>query len=264
MIWVIYAAAAAIGGLLVGLIGTGNAMVIMPTLAVVFPQVLPGEHALRLATGTTMATMAVGAIAVSLAQHRAGRIDRALLELAVAPYLVGALAGPWLGRYLPTDVLRVYLAVVIVVVAGFLLASRAPHHRSHRAISDARIEISLVLLAIAVCSSVAGIASGIFLIPYLTRFALPMKTIVGTSTAAAALYSVFGTLGHVSAGWSVPGLPANTLGYVYLPAFAIMGLIVVLTGPLGVRLAHRVADERLKRGFAVFLLAAACAILFLS
>jgi uncharacterized membrane protein YfcA len=248
---------------LVGVIGTGNALVIMPTLAVVFPKVLTGEHALRLATGTTMATMAVGAFFSAAAQHRIGRVNKTLLGLAIGPYLFGALAGPWVSLWLPTYVLRAYLALVITIVAIFLIISNRSEVESGRNISTHRVEIIAVLLLIAVCSSVAGIASGIFAIPYLLRFELPMRTVVGTSTAAAGFYALFGTVGYVSAGWLEPGLPPYSFGFVYLPAFAVMAIVVAIVGPLGVRLTHCVDDVVLQRIFAVFLLAAAAAIMLL-
>lgn len=255
--YLIYVFVAAIGGLLVGLIGTGNALVIMPTLAIVFPKIIPGEHALRLAAGTTMATMAVGAIIVAFQQHRFGRVNRSLLKLFVLPYFLGALTGPWVSLKLPSVLLRLYLAVVIAIVALVLLVSRQDTTPKTREFLSHRMEIPIVLFVISVCSSVAGIASGIFAIPYLTRFALPVRTIVGTSTAAAAIYSLFGTIGYVSAGWFQPNLPSYSFGFVYLPAFATMAIVVALVGPFGVHLAHRIDDNLLKRAFAIFLIFAA-------
>jgi len=117
-----------------------------------------------------------------------------------------------------------------------------------------------VFLAIGVAGSVAGIASGIFAIPYLSRFALSIRTAIGTSTASAAVYAVFGTIGYVGSGWSAPDLPAPHLGYVYLPAFVVMAVTAVIAAPLGVRAARYVNEVALRRFFGVFLLAAAAAV----
>ena len=105
-------------------------------------------------------------------------------------------------------------------------------------------------------------ASGIFAIPYLiARFSIPVRTIIGTSTGAAAVYSTVGAIGYVSAGWSAPDLPEYSLGFVYLPAFLIMAVTASLFTPLGVRLASYINEQVLRRFFAVFLLVAAAAIL---
>jgi uncharacterized membrane protein YfcA len=259
--YLIYILISATGGLLVGLIGTGSSLVIMPVLALTFPQILPGHDVLRLSAGTTMATMAVGAVAGAYSQFRAGHLDLKLLRLALLPYICGALTGPWISRYLPTEVLRFYLAVIILSIAIKMLLqyNRKPapvrHYRDHP------LDLSSVVGVVGIGSSVAGIASGIFTIPYLTRFALPLRTIIGTSTAGAAVYSAFGAIGYLSAGWSADDLPEHALGYIYLPAFTIMALVTFVFTPLGVWLARYTNELLLRRFFAIFLLVAAIAII---
>ncbi len=260
MTWLLLALAAGIGALAVGLIGFGSSLVILPTLALVFPTMFVPEVALRLATGTTMATMTVGALSAGIVQARGGRVAWPLLRLAILPYLAGALAGPWGARFLPAQALRLYIATILVLLGLWALRARsgAPTHgrdwRAHK------VEIASVLFAIGLGSSTAGIASGVFAIPYLSRFSLPLRTIIGTSTFGAALYCVFGTAGYVSAGWGWNELPDWSLGFVYLPAFAVMSVAGAICGPWGVRLAGRVSEAFLRRLLAVFLLAAAAVI----
>ena len=55
-------------------------------------------------------------------------------------------------------------------------------------------------------------------------------------------------------GLHAEGLPALSLGYIYLPALAGIVAASVLTAPLGVRLAHGLPVEKLKRVFAVILI----------
>jgi uncharacterized membrane protein YfcA len=259
--YIIYVLISASGGLLVGLLGTGSSLVIMPVLTLTFPQILPGYDVLRLAAGTTMATMAVGAVAGAYSQFRAGHMDLRLLRLALLPYICGALIGPWISRYLPTEALRFYLAVIIFSIAIKMLFQNSKKPSPVRSYQDHRLELSIVLLIVGVGSSVAGIASGIFTIPYLTRFDLPIRTIIGTSTAGAAVYSTFGAIGYLSAGWTADGLPEQTLGYIYLPAFVIMAIVTFIFTPFGVWLARYTNEHLLKRFFAFFLLAAAIAII---
>jgi uncharacterized membrane protein YfcA len=52
----------------------------------------------------------------------------------------------------------------------------------------------------------------------------------------------------------VAGLPAYSVGYVYLPALLGIVCASVLTAPLGVLLAHRLPVPKLKRVFALLLL----------
>ena len=136
LIYLVCALASAIGGLLVGLIGTGSSLVMMPTLTLVLPVLLPGYDILRLAAGTTMATMAAGAISASYSRFRSGDIDFRLLRLVLIPYICGALTGPWISRYLPTGLLRWYLAVILVIIAIRLLLIRDNRPRPVRNYHD--------------------------------------------------------------------------------------------------------------------------------
>jgi uncharacterized protein len=243
--------------LLVGVLGTGSSLLLLPSLTLIFTASLQAADPLRLAAGTTMTTMAVGAFAGAVAQHRHGHLDRRLLRLTLLPYVAGGLAGPWVSRLLPTKALSVYVATVIALVALLMLRRDGRSARDARDYQAHRFEVRVVLLLIGVASSVAGVAAGIFAIPYLSRFALPIRTVIGTSTAAAAVYSISGAAGYVAAGWSVAGRPPGSVGFVYLPAFLVMAATAFVVTPIGVRLAGRIGERVLRKTFAVFLLAAA-------
>ena len=260
MIWVVLALAGGIGALLVGMIGFGTSLVVLPTLAILLPTMFAPEIALRLATGTTMATMAVGAVVAGIAQSRGEQVSWPLLRIAILPYAVGALLGPWAARYVPVDVLRLYVAGMLMIVGLWSLRGQSSASGGQREWHAHKREIRAVLFGIGFASSVAGVASGLFAIPYLSRFAIPLRTVIGTSTVAAALYSAFGTLGHVSAGWYMADLPPWSLGYVYLPALAIMAVTGAICAPAGVRLAGRMNDRLLKNVLAVVILVAALVI----
>ncbi len=260
MIWFLFALAAGVGALAVGLIGFGSSLVVLPTLAIAFPTMFAPQVALRLAAGTTLATMAVGAIAAGVTQARVGNVYWPLLRLVIAPYFAGALLGPWITRLLPLAALRLYIAGILVLLGLWALRPRRNASSDGRDWQRHKPEICLVLFAIGLASSTAGIASGVFAIPYLGRFALPLRTVIGTSTVGAAFYSIFGMCGYISAGWGVAALPTWSLGFVYLPALAVMSAAGALCAPLGVRLAKHVNDELLRRVLALFLLAAAIVI----
>ena len=260
MNWILFALAAGLGAIAVGLVGFGSSLVILPTLAILFPTMFASEVALRLAAGTTMATMTIGALSAGIAQARSGRVAWPLLRLAIFPYLSGALLGPWGARFLPVQALRLYIAAILVLLGLWALRPRASAPARGRTWQAHKAEIGAALFAIGLASSAAGIASGVFAIPYLSRFDLPLRTVIGTSTVGAAFYSAFGMLGYISAGWELEGLPAWSLGFVYLPAFALMSTVGALCAPLGVHLADRVSERLLRPLVAIFLLSAAVAI----
>jgi hypothetical protein len=257
LIYWVYVLVSAAGGLLVGVLGTGSALLLLPSLTLIFTATTPGPDPLRLAAGTTMATIAVGAIAGAAAQYRHGQVDLKLFRLRLLPYALGGLAGPWLGRLIPTQALGLYVAAIIACVGVTMLRDRGRSAPATRDYASHRLELRLVLAAIATASSLAGVASGIFAIPYLSRFALPLRSAIGTSTAAAAVYAVSAAAGYVVAGWSVTKGSPGVVGFVYLPAFAIMATTALIATPLGVRLASKVSERLLRKVFAGFLIAAA-------
>ena len=71
-----------------------------------------------------------------------------------------------------------------------------------------------------------------------------------------------GTVGYVANGWGAAELPPYSVGFVYLPALFGIAAVSVLTAPLGARLAHRLPVDRLKKIFALLLLAVGIKMLF--
>ena len=65
-------------------------------------------------------------------------------------------------------------------------------------------------------------------------------------------------VGEAVCGQSVDGLPAASLGYIWLPALAVIATCSGMTAPLGARAAHQLPVKQLKRVLAslLFVLAA--------
>ena len=66
----------------------------------------------------------------------------------------------------------------------------------------------------------------------------------------------------MAAGQSVSGLPAGSVGYVFVPALAVIATVSVLMAPLGVKAAHALPVKQLKRVFALILYALAAYMLY--
>ncbi|NLY42100.1 MAG: sulfite exporter TauE/SafE family protein, partial [Desulfovibrionales bacterium] len=76
---------------------------------------------------------------------------------------------------------------------------------------------------------------------------------IGTSAAIGFPIAIAGTVGYIFNGWGVDNLPPYSLGYVSLIALVSVAVMSVLTAPLGVRLAHSLPVDKLKRVFAIIL-----------
>jgi len=80
---------------------------------------------------------------------------------------------------------------------------------------------------------------------------VPFHTAIGTASAIGFPIAVFGSIGYIANGWGATGLPAQSLGYIYVPALIGFTVSSMLLAPLGARLAHRTSERTLKRVFAI-------------
>jgi uncharacterized membrane protein YfcA len=80
-----------------------------------------------------------------------------------------------------------------------------------------------------------------------------MHNAVATSAALGFPIALANTVGYVVGGWSQPAPLPGSLGFLYLPALAVIALASVLTAPLGARAAHALNVKQLKRVFALML-----------
>jgi uncharacterized membrane protein YfcA len=78
---------------------------------------------------------------------------------------------------------------------------------------------------------------------------------VATSAALGVPIAVAGTIGFVVAGLRQAGLPAGSVGYVYLPALIMIVVASMALAPVGASMAHRWSAVKLRRAFAALLYA---------
>jgi len=90
-------------------------------------------------------------------------------------------------------------------------------------------------------------------IPFLTWCKVPLRRAIGTAAANGLPIALAGAAGYIVQGSRVPDLPSPSLGYIYLPALALVVVTSMLAAPLGARVAHRLPVKRLRVIFALLL-----------
>jgi len=90
-------------------------------------------------------------------------------------------------------------------------------------------------------------------IPFLAWCRVPLRRAIGTAAANGLPIALAGAAGYLLQGWTVPDLPARAVGYIYLPALALVVATSMAAAPLGARLAHRLPITQLRRLFALLL-----------
>jgi uncharacterized membrane protein YfcA len=103
-----------------------------------------------------------------------------------------------------------------------------------------------------------GAGGGFVSVPFMTWCNVAIHTAVATSAALGFPIALANALGYLVAGQGVAALPPGSMGYIYLPALAVIASASVLMAPLGVKAAHALPIPTLKRVFAsvLYLLAA--------
>jgi uncharacterized membrane protein YfcA len=243
------------------MLGIGGGLVLVPALTLMFAAQtqFPAGEILHLALGTSMASIIFTAIASIRTHHRHGAIRWDLVKTITPGILLGTGLGTLVAANVPTRPLAVFFTFFVCIVAVQMALNLKP--KSTRELPGP-LGVAGVGLGIGVLSSLVAIGGGSLTVPFLTWCNVRIQQAIGTSAAVGLPIAIGGTLGYVFNGWGKAGLPAGSLGYVYLPALAILVAATMVTAPFGARLAHRLPVATLKRIFAGLLILLAAKMLW--
>lgn len=248
----IYLAVGAVAGVLAGLFGIGGGLVIVPMLVAVWTwQGVDGSVLMQLALGTSLASIMFTAVSSFLAHHRRGAVQWSIVRRITAGILAGTYGGSFVAALLPTRGLKlVFVAFLFFVTWQMLTGKRPAASRQLPGMPG----MTLAGVVIGVVSSLVGIGGGTLSVPFMVWHNVPLHQAIGTSAAIGFPIAVAGTVGYIVHGLGVAGRPEWSLGFVSLPALVGIVLASVVTAPLGVRLAHALPVDRLRKVFALLLL----------
>lgn len=251
--WWAYLLTGAAVGFLAGLLGIGGGMVMVPALVFIFTaKGFAADHMMHLALATAITTITFTSIASVRAHHRHGAVDWTIARAMSPGIVVGSFAAALAAGLVPTRPLALFFTGFMFFAATQMLFQRQP--KSTRALPGA----AGVFAAGAVIGGFSSLlaAGGAFLsIPFLAWCNVPLRRAIGTAAANGFPIAVAGSAGYVLQGLRVDGLPAGSLGFVYLPAVALIVATSMLAAPWGARLAHRLPITRLRTVFALMLYA---------
>lgn len=248
-----------IGGVIAGLFGVGGGTVLVPALFYAFSALgVGGEGDLHAAIGTSLATIVVTSLR-SLAAHRAhGAVDEGVLKTWTPWVALGGVVGAAVAGVTSMEGLAlVYGACLLLVAAQMGLLPERYVLRSDMPVGWMR---RLLGTLIGLLSAMMGVGGGSLGGMTMSLFGRPIHQAVATASGFGVAIGAAAAAGFVVFGWDAPGRPPFSLGYVNLPAAAIMGVMTAMAAPLGARLAHRLDRRVLKKAFAVYLLATALSV----
>jgi len=252
--FLLYLAFGGLAGLLSGLFGIGGGVVIVPFLAWHFAaHGFTPDAIMIMAVATSLATIVVTSVSAVYAHHRLGAVEWPMVGRLAPGILAGSVLGSIVADRLPVQMFKLILGVFLLFVGGrMLLAAEVGGQRNLR---PGAVLLSFAGIVIGGVSAILGIGGGTLSVPLLVKCRFSIRSAVAISSACGFPIAIAGSVSYVVLGWNHPSLPAESFGYIYLPAFAGIVTSSFLFAPIGARLAHRLPTARLKRIFALVVLA---------
>jgi len=259
--FLVYPLAGVFTGIMAGLLGLGGGVVVVPILSTLFPLFgIEPALSVHLAVGTSTATI-VATSSVSTRAHFKRRNINTLLQLGWKLWpgiIIGAILGGVIADRLSSQHLATFFSFIVLLLAIRAIFFRSKQNEAHNKYYQWRIPaqflLTLITMIIGGMSTLLGMGGGVFMLPLLQHFRLPMRYAVAMSAACGLPIAIVGTISYMIIGYGkTTHLPGST-GYVYWPAFIGIIITSMLFAPLGVKLAHYFSPRVLRWLFIVYLL----------
>ena len=246
----IYALLGAVAiGLVLGLLGSGGSILTVPVLVYLAGQ--PEKVAIASSLAIVGAIAAVGAI--PYARKRLVHW-RSVVYFGV-PAIAGTYGGAALSAFVPGAVQLALFAVVMIGAAVLMFRGRKGMETTERIRQPAAL-VALEGGIVGVLTGLVGVGGGFLIVPALVLLGgLPMREAVGTSLLIIGAKSAAGFAKYLDV-LDASGLAVDGRLIGVFAGIGIAGSFV------GSALSERVPQAKLKRGFAVFLVAMGLFILY--
>lgn len=227
-------------GASLGLLGGGGSILTVPIL--VYVAGLPAKEAIA----ASLFVVGVTSLAGVVSHARGGRVQWRTGLLFGLAAMAGAFTGGLLGGHVPGDWLLIAFALMMVATSLAMLRGRKEKTGGGHAPGDGGLPLTRILVdgsVVGLVTGLVGAGGGFLVVPALVLLGgLPMSVAVGTSLIVIAMKSFAGLAGYltsVTLDWPL------VLG---VTGAAVVGSLV------GGRLAGRVPEAVLRKGFAWFVL----------
>lgn len=241
-------------GFMAGLLGIGGGAIIVPVIYYIAEQQgVPTALIMKMALGTSFSIIIMSTASSAWSHNKRGTILWKQI-----PYLgLGSALGVVLGSIIVNLLSNTFLQIIFCIFLSYTIISMLmPKKSKTTEHSDPNLPMYIFLLLgmlIGFLASFIGIAGGAISVPLLVYIGYEMRKAIATSAMIGVILSTFGALSAIVNGWNAEGLPAYSLGYVYLPAFISIAIMSILTAPLGVKLSYKLPVARIRQIFALFL-----------
>ena len=250
------AAAGAMAGITAGLFGNGGGFVVVPALVFVFSfQGDSSEDLIFVAIGTSLATIVISSTRAVLAHHSRGVVDYETLKSWSIWLLIGVLLGLAIAsKVRPEELYSVFAGGVLLYAIYFLFPDIVAKLNLNPSMPVGFTRAGLVSF-LGGFSSLLGIGGGTITVITMVTCGRQIYQAVATAAGVGFIIGVSGAIGFIFLGLGKTGLPPGSIGYINLPALTLAGIGSIITAPIGVKWAHNLDENKLKRLFGIYLIA---------
>lgn len=243
-----------IAGITSGLFGNGGGFVVVPALLAVFPFLPNASHEImRVAVGTSLASIVISSARSVQAHRRRGAVDFQVLRDWSIWVLLGVAVGLFIASYTESHSLIIVFATgVLVYSIYFLFPHLFDSFKGKLTMPTGMARASLASF-LGGFSSLLGIGGGTITVMTMVLCNRPVHQAVATASGIGFLIGLPGAIGFLIMGLHKPDLPFGSIGYINIPALVAISVFSVISAPIGARWAHSLDEVNLKRLFGLYL-----------
>ena len=197
--------------------------------------------------GSSLGVIVFSSLSSTFSHHLKGAVNWKLIKVVVPSIVIGSSLGGITAGYLESSTLQGLVSLFLVVASIQLIFEFPPPSQNPKTNLVGPV---IAGGGIGWLSGVFGIGGGIFSVPYFYHRGLTMMNAIGTSAACGIPIALAGSISYMVIGFENINLPNNSIGYIYLPATLIVGLMSSITAKYGVNIAHRMKQKKLRIAFA--------------
>lgn len=245
----------AIAGLTAGLFGNGGGFVVVPALLAVFPFFTPySEELVKVAIGTSLASIVISSARSVLAHKKKGAVDFDVLRSWSIWIILGVVGGVAIANVTSANGLTVVFAAGVALYSIYFLFPDIVHRPGVTLSMPTGIGKALLAFVLGGFSALLGIGGGTPTVITMVMCQRSIQQAVATAAGVGFLIGLPGAIGFLFMEHSTTNtLPFGTVGYINLPALVAISIGAIITAPIGAKMAHNFSEKKLKRLFGIYL-----------
>jgi uncharacterized membrane protein YfcA len=247
--------AGAVAGVTSGLFGNGGGFVVVPALLAVFPFFTPySDELVKVAIGTSLASIVVSSARSVMAHKRRGAVDFGILKSWAIWIILGVFGGLMLANITSSNGLILVFAGGVLLYSIYFLFPEFVVRPGASFSMPTGVGKATLAFVLGGFSALLGIGGGTPMVITMVVCQRSIQQAVATAAGVGFLIGLPGAIGFLFMTSTNPSaMPVGTIGFINLPALVAISIGSIMTAPLGASMAHNFSEKKLKRLFGVYL-----------